>query len=382
MPAWAQGVDLWKDFTAPRGTLADPTDTHASTIYAPNAAGVYLPFAANVLTRTDLGLQTVPTRTQMYDADPSDATLNAGNRAGHTITSNATTDAFGGNDGDKVDLIAGGSYCYWRVNTAAAAVARSGFLILRADAPVTLRLRMADDLGTDTTVTSINVTTSWQRFDIADLSHTASSFTEIGIDARSGVAGGDNLAKSFYISHRQMEAAAFSSAPIRTASAAVNGNQQVITPTQSYALGAATEVTVNVLALNDGDWIWQDNDGSVSNRAGIRQNAGQFQFIVDSGGANQAAMNLGAVSTGVKSFAAVYGANYAMAQLVGGTPPSADTLVTLPVSQTKFNLGGNGYNATNNGYSRLTKVGKTFQAADAASFTASLARATAQSVAP
>lgn len=54
IPAWALGADLWEDFTRPSGSLPDPTDTHAQTIYAPDASGLYLPFAANVLTRTDL----------------------------------------------------------------------------------------------------------------------------------------------------------------------------------------------------------------------------------------------------------------------------------------------------------------------------------------
>ena len=70
---WTAGADLFADFS-----LSDPigfSDTHASTIYAPNAAGVFAPYATDVIVRTDLGLQTVPTRTnlQTYSQDFSQA---------------------------------------------------------------------------------------------------------------------------------------------------------------------------------------------------------------------------------------------------------------------------------------------------------------------
>lgn len=67
-PAWMTGMNLGWDFVRDQYFLGATTftDTHAQTIYAKNSAGVYSPFAANVLTRTDLGLQTIWTRTNLF----------------------------------------------------------------------------------------------------------------------------------------------------------------------------------------------------------------------------------------------------------------------------------------------------------------------------
>lgn len=62
-PAWASGLDLWRNFVTDVGTLNNPTDNHSTNIVVPNEAGVYSTFAPNVLVRNDLGLHTVPTRT-------------------------------------------------------------------------------------------------------------------------------------------------------------------------------------------------------------------------------------------------------------------------------------------------------------------------------
>lgn len=72
IPRWAIGADLATDYTiqrdyAPiRGMFPPGVDTHAQTIYASTPSGVYQPFAANVPVITGLGLQTVPTRTNLF----------------------------------------------------------------------------------------------------------------------------------------------------------------------------------------------------------------------------------------------------------------------------------------------------------------------------
>lgn len=63
VPNWAVGADLWFDFVQNLGTLPAVTDTHGQTIMVLDAAGVYTPKTTNVLCRSDLGLLTVPTRT-------------------------------------------------------------------------------------------------------------------------------------------------------------------------------------------------------------------------------------------------------------------------------------------------------------------------------
>lgn len=92
VPAWAQGTDYWQDFTKNVGTLPAVADTHAATIYEPNAAGVYLPFGANVLTRTDLGLQTVPSRTNLFlnSLAPATQTVTVANTTQYTVSITGT----------------------------------------------------------------------------------------------------------------------------------------------------------------------------------------------------------------------------------------------------------------------------------------------------
>lgn len=65
-PGWAVGVDWWRDFRANIGTMPTPSDVHDQTIHARDAAGIYRPFAPGALVRTDLGLQTVPTRNNLF----------------------------------------------------------------------------------------------------------------------------------------------------------------------------------------------------------------------------------------------------------------------------------------------------------------------------
>ena len=79
LPRWAAGFDLWYNYQVPQGSYAlgfpPATDTHSSTINALTPAGTYQGFAANVPVRTGLGLQTVPTRTNLavYSTDTTNA---------------------------------------------------------------------------------------------------------------------------------------------------------------------------------------------------------------------------------------------------------------------------------------------------------------------
>ena len=65
-PAWATGMDMAWDWTTNRAWTANPiTDMHSADISGQYQVGSFAPFAANTLVQTDLGLQTVPTRTNL-----------------------------------------------------------------------------------------------------------------------------------------------------------------------------------------------------------------------------------------------------------------------------------------------------------------------------
>lgn len=96
LPRWAAGFDLWYNYQVPQGSyaLAFPpaTDTHSSTINALTPAGTYQSFAANVPVRTGLGLQTVPTRTNLFlnSFAPVTQTITISNTTQYTVSMTGT----------------------------------------------------------------------------------------------------------------------------------------------------------------------------------------------------------------------------------------------------------------------------------------------------
>lgn len=75
-PSWSpMGATLTTDFLNARYFLANPIDTHPQNIFFDNNAGVLQDIAPNVLTRTDRGLLSVPTRTNAVKDNTSNTIL-------------------------------------------------------------------------------------------------------------------------------------------------------------------------------------------------------------------------------------------------------------------------------------------------------------------
>lgn len=364
-PGWASGADLWEDFTANSGTLDDPTDTHAQTIYAPNAAGVYTPFSANTLVRTDLGLQTVPTRTNaLRNNSMVNATVGS---PGSNPTNWSTVTAANGLSRQIVatgtDETTGLPYIDYRYFGTASATAATTLadeantqLASAVSVPWTHSASIALVGGSVAGLNVLTINTAQRDAGGAYLAELASPVSLAGATATpqrfslSGTTGHASVAFvapyfnftytigavidfTLRIIAPQMESALFASSPIPTTTTAVtvNGNQQVIT-------GLGTQLATGVAWLNDidplgfvnNDSVFSISDGTNNNRIQLQSSSGNLRMLATAGGVEQAAVVLGTTPTTRFVVAGVWAANYVMGRIVGVSAPSPDTSGTYP----------------------------------------------------
>lgn len=375
VPSWAQGTDLWKDFTVPRGTLADPIDTHAATIYAPNAAGLYLPFAPNVLTRSDLGLQTVPTRTNQIPFSRDYVTavtgswfkmnitpvLEAGtSRTGGTIhsltRSSAVASCYMTRAGltNTVGTVATG----WVIAKRKSAGNRIGLRLQgtypdRADAVFDLAAgTVVGTVGSTYTNLSATMTPLGDDWYLCTLTATVAgtNFTQAIIGPTDGGLliseweGASAVLSDCFLSDVQVEVGAFATPPIVTTGTAVtvNGNQQVIDLTGRLGTGVAGIVQVSTLQVGDAGnpRIFTISDGSSNNRFSIYQGATQVLSFGTAGGISQSGqtdMYNPSVGT-LLTIAFAYSASF-MAMRIVGRSALANTTPTYATGMDRFSVG-------------------------------------------
>lgn len=395
VPAWAFGTDLWKDFTVPRGTLADPTDTHASTIYAPNAAGVYAPFAANVLTRTDLGLQTVPTRTNV--ALQSQTFDNASwVKTRTTVTADATISPDGALTSDALieDTATGthtlfqsagsatGTYTFSvfaKANGRRYAVIGIGDASVAADNAL-FDLQTGTVVSTGASVSSSITAVSNGFYRCAVTKTVAATSINPGVAFRTDTAAttsqsytGDGVSGA-YLWQAQLEVGAFASPPIVTtgSSATVNGNQQVIDLTGRLATGVAGIVQFNWLVDNNSSTpIPLDfYDGTQANRVMLYITTGPSLRLTSSGGGD---ISLGTIAPGLVTVAFAASSGFMNGRVVGNSLGSSAS-ITYPTVD-RVSLGGLGSSVAQNNYSFSRKLALSFGPQDATTLNATYARA-------
>jgi hypothetical protein len=136
-----------------------------------------------------------------------------------TVTTNTVTAPDGTTTGDTVAIGANG-FAYWRISTTTTG-AYTGSIYLRADSATTIPIRISDNTGTQQTSKIVNLTTSWQRFDVSATMSPSITAIDLGLDVRNSVSGGDGLAKTVYVWGKQLEAQSFASSYIPTTSATV-----------------------------------------------------------------------------------------------------------------------------------------------------------------
>lgn len=358
LPSWAVASDMWRDFVDGNGNMPDPTDTHAATIYAPNAAGLYLPFAANVLTRTDLGLQTVPTRTQLF-ASPVDFTNASWSKTRTTITADATVAPDGTLTADKLvedtstnthnvaqlETLASGQQVF-SISLKAnerfiAIVAMSDATTGDAARRINLLTGAIDDPGLSAgswTGISMTATQEADGFWRCQLVATRGAGTLTGARVEVCDASGNRSytgdgTSGIFVWAGNFFAAPFAGPPILS-EATVNGNQQVISGLGTQlATGVAGLMQINTLQVGGASLrLLSIDDGTSSNRIQVLYNAASIGFLVTTGGVAQASLTLSGAPTAQRYTVAYCVANnYAMARVVGEAAPTEDTVVSYPV---------------------------------------------------
>lgn len=408
IPGWMTGMDLgwdWVSNSKYNGAV-DPTDTHSATIYAQYQNGVYAPFAANTLVRTDLGLQTVPTRTQL-----AKTTNNLLSASWSALNCTATSSAIVGFDGSQTLTLVTATTAGNRVQCTSAASASVGVTYactfeMRAGSSnfggiVAQGVSTASgaifnlSTGAAVSVAGANAVSSTIRRGFngnwfCTLMFTAAANESINIGA--GVSDGSTYNLTIYPSASsgtvyagtpQLEAGAFASPTIvntGTSSATVNGNQQVVDLTGRLGSGVGGILQINQLESGSTlSRIVEFSDGTSNNglRVYIAAPAG-FACEVTAGGVNQGVVG-GSTATqpaGMMTLAFAYSANFFTARVVGQADPTPDTVSTYPSGLSQLTILGRGFDAARNSYGQTRRLALRFGAQNASTFADLFAKAT------
>lgn len=395
IPAWAAGFDLWKDYEKDRGNLPNLVDTHAQTIYAPNKAGIYTSYVANQPVRTDLGLQTVPTRT---NAVPSSSNLSSWSTSGSPTVAN---------DANIQTPLGVGSYYIARtanVNTSitlatsiaigntvtisAVVKAKSigGQVGLRFQGNYPDRVDVVANLNTGTilftqaageyTNASSTITPladGWYRITATGTVVTSALQVVLVGPCVSGMNGAWEGATATladcYVKHVQCEIGAFASPPILTTSAAatVNGNQQVIDLTGRLGMGFSGLIQTDVIAGDSPAVLLEISDGSDNNKLMVYRSGSNWQLNCYSGAGLVSSIVASAYATGVQTFAFAFGTNFSNIRKVGEANPGADTIGAYGVGMNTAVIGSQWWGG-NKYYMQTSKLALSFGPQDATTF--------------
>jgi hypothetical protein len=387
---WFSGFDRAWDFAADDlyGEAVAPTDTHAQAIMVPDSNGLYVSKGANVLVRTDIGLQVSPTRTNVmlrstnmqssggWSGGGAIITLNDGIAPDGTATAALWADNDAGNPlyrNQQINSVAGNSEVW-----------TCSIFIPKDAIPATTRyvrmdwqflggttLRKAVSLDTMTGAVAIQnvsgapVTVGYGAIDCGThwrlwMANTNNATGNVNVDITFYPAVGANAnltsvnvatVGSCHVAWAQGELGAYPSPPILTTTAplTVAGNQQVVDLTALSGQSESFVIDGRLLFSVDGDVIWSRNDGTADDWYGLVRHGTKLDFRVIAGGVTQADIELGDLPTDEFTVAGAVGANYAKARLVGAADTTADTTVTLP-DVTQMAFFGDGYAVTRNAH--------------------------------
>lgn len=386
--------------------MSSPADTHAATIYAPNAAGVYLPFAANELVRTDLGLQTVPTRTQLISVAPyalSDANwavVSATKTAGQVGPANLNA-----SDAGLVTCTASASASFITAPsttyTSGTTYTISQFVKAGTQSLVQLTGGSAAfgtsqyanfNLTTGAVTASIGLTSSaieryadgWLRLSIT-LAATATGASNGGVlffiaSPTDGRGPNVTLTTTFYVGGGDVTAGAFAVPPILTAAATVTGNLPIVSGLSTQlAVGVAGFVQYDEKAANASlNRIIEISDGTTSNLLVSLRSASTTSLVeILVGGVSQGAVaaTKPAEPAGITTVAFAFTSNFYSERFVGQAQGAVDAVSTYPTGLDRIGFLNRVAAATQNSYGFIRKVALKFGPQDQASFDAMYAKA-------
>ena len=405
--AFCQGMDLCFDYTKGQGSpgLAFPpgTDTHSAVINAQSSTGGWQSFNANSPVITDLGIQTVPTRTNLLlrsqqftnvqwiiggvaiadnvavapDGATTAATITPDNmlrthRVHQDYTSTAAVYAVSffvkANGYSKVaireDAVLG-AY-------AAFDVSGSGSVLGTGGGGTPTGSISAQGNGWFRIVMTYTGTAATNRptLYVMDNGYTTGSpaaYLYIG-DGTSGV----------FVWQGQLELGAFASPPILTSGSAatVNGNQQVVDLTGRLASGVGGIVQINVLFPETANTPITFNNGiSLGEALRLVYNNGVLQWQTRTGLGSYFGVDLAPASASTVTIAFASSENFLQARVVGQSQPTALTTEAYPSGLSKINIGGIGINSINTSYQLTRRLALRFGPQNATTFADLFAKA-------
>jgi hypothetical protein len=416
-PQWAPAgvVDWYYNYATQQGTsfLGFPpgTDTHAATIEAQQSTGVWVGYPANVPVITNLGLQTVPTRTNsIRNSAASGATS-----APSTMPTNWFLRTPGAGLGTVALTVVGTGtdpatgLPYVDLRWAGTMGATGNFFFgvyfesgsqISAMVGQTWACSVTGTLLGGSFAGLINVGMGLDARDSGGaylntiLSSGASgAFTPTATPTRVAAVATTTNASTAYVqpyfnmtgsaglvvdvtirfSVPQLELGSFASPPILTTgtAATVNGNQQVIGLTGKLSQGVAGIVQIDTKGLADEKYLFELNDGTTDNQVSLRTTANStvYRFSGAVSGSSVGGINFGSPAVGVATFvfAVDNASKFAQVRQVGQPANTAATLSGYPL-MSKIALGGTGTTASNNTYQLTKKLALKFGPQDQNSF--------------
>lgn len=400
IPSWAQGSDMWWDFTANNGFPSSLlSSTHAQSIYADDSSGVYSSFSANTVVRTNKGVQTVPTRTNLFaNTADLDGYLNT-NADKVSITQNlpgpdgsanqaATFTVIGTNEGRLRNItVANDSSTY----------ALSFFVKKTTGTPANYPGVFSPLTGgtggasivivVDTTAGTANSSGSpgnltitsygqWWRVSWT-ITNNSTGNTTLGFrlypafNLNGSTTFNASATGSAVFAWPQIEVGGFASPPILTSgsAAAVSGPQQVIDIGSRAALGVGGVIQVDVKDPGSNYVrLFETYDvAGAQNRVSFLYVVGRLRLEMYVAAAQQASLDLGAWPSGLTSIVFAAGSNYVQGCIVGGALPTADTVATYPALD-RVAIGGLGSSAGQNAYQLTKRLALKFGPQDATTF--------------
>lgn len=410
IPGWMTGMDLGWDFTqnVQYSGATNPTDTHSATIYAQSAAGVWSPFAANTLVRTDLGLQTVPTRTNSIRNSTASngavlGVIGSGGAIGTNWTLSGTSSSF--------------TITVTDVDTdPSTGLASIAIRFVSASAPTTLVIRSEISTGAAITPSAAWTASIFAALAGGSTANFNGAYVQLETFGGAGASNGTltaltaattrlsvtnastpaaatfgrtNLVFTFTagtavdftvrVAQAQLELGAFASAPILTTSgtATVNGNQQVVDLTGRLSAGVGGIVQINVLFPDASNTPITFNNGISLNEAlRLVYNSGVLQWQTRTGLGSYVGVDLAPASASTVTIAFASSANFLQARVVGQSQPTALTTEAYPSGLSKVNIGGIGINSINTSYQLTRRLALRFGPQNASTFADLFAKAT------
>jgi len=412
IPGWMTGMDLGWDFTqnVQYSGATNPTDTHSATIYAQSSSGVWSPFAANTLVRTDLGLQTVPTRVQLINNSTTISTSFFIN-TGCTAVENATGP--GGSVNGATTITSSGVGDNRRQRNFAVANDNTRytfqvFIAKTSSAPTyypAVLLSLLGGSSQQVVVAVVNphtgtVTSTGSAGFTATVS-SSGAFWVVSTSVANNTSGNVTLVLQLYPSYNTdgtttqnfsangatvfawpTAVAADFTYPIPNStngSVTVNGNQQVVDLTGRLSAGVGVIFQFNPLDITATfkcPLTFNNGTGNNLMLTYMTVGGGTVLSQIYNGGINQGNVNWpGANATGVQTWVWVAGPDYHRAQKIGFAASSTDTTVSWP-TLTRMSIGGTGYNAGDNMYQLTRRIGLKFGTANDAMFNELVSKAT------